>query len=115
MPKQFIIKLRNYFVKNNELTARKISTYHKTIKFGILIQAKEIKNPTAINTFVSSLQSDGKKVSVLCFCENKSSLYFDVDFDQFVPPHLYADVARILIWVMAMRKARQERMARPIL
>ena len=34
-------------------------------------------------------------------------LFHDVDFDQFVPTHLYADVARILIWVMAMRKEKQ--------
>ncbi|MBC3875071.1 EscU/YscU/HrcU family type III secretion system export apparatus switch protein [Undibacterium flavidum] len=40
-------------------------------------------------------------------------LFHEVDVEHHVPQHLYADVARILIWVMAMRKARQERMARP--
>lgn len=31
-------------------------------------------------------------------------LFKEVDFDQFIPPHLYADVARIMIWVLAMRE-----------
>ncbi len=32
-------------------------------------------------------------------------LYKELDFDEYVPPHLYADVARIIVWVFAMRKA----------
>lgn len=32
-------------------------------------------------------------------------LYKELDFDEYVPPRLYADVARIIVWVFAMRKA----------
>ena len=41
-------------------------------------------------------------------------LFHDVDFNQHVPPHLYADVARIMIWIMSMRKAKQTSIARSI-
>jgi len=34
-------------------------------------------------------------------------LFHEVDFDQHVPQHLYADVAKIMIWILAMRKSRQ--------
>ena len=83
MPKQTIIKLRNNFKGKQNSTKRKTTTYHKVDKIGILIQAKELKNSSAINTFVNRLKSEGKKVSVLCFSENESTLYFDFDFDQF--------------------------------
>ena len=83
MPKQSVIKLRNYFSNRKEATKRKTTTYQKVSKIGILIQAKEIKNSTAINTFVTGLKSDGKKVSVLCFSENNISIPFEFDFDQF--------------------------------
>jgi flagellar biosynthetic protein FlhB len=32
-------------------------------------------------------------------------LYQDMDFDEHVPQHLYAEVARIIVWVFAMRRA----------
>jgi flagellar biosynthetic protein FlhB len=35
-------------------------------------------------------------------------IFRDMDIDQHVPPGLYADVARIIVWVFAMRKARAE-------
>jgi flagellar biosynthetic protein FlhB len=35
------------------------------------------------------------------------ALYHDIELDQHVPPALYAQVARILVWVFAMREARQ--------
>ncbi len=34
-------------------------------------------------------------------------IFHDVDFDQHIPTHLFADVARIMIWVLAMRKQNQ--------
>jgi flagellar biosynthetic protein FlhB len=33
-------------------------------------------------------------------------IFRDMDIDQYVPPSLFADVARIIVWVFAMRKAR---------
>lgn len=33
-------------------------------------------------------------------------LFRELDIDQHVPPDMYADVARIIVWVFAMRKAR---------
>ncbi|SEK93390.1 flagellar biosynthetic protein FlhB [Roseateles sp. YR242] len=35
------------------------------------------------------------------------AIYFNMDIDQQVPPTLYADVARIVVWVLAMRRARE--------
>jgi flagellar biosynthesis protein FlhB len=35
------------------------------------------------------------------------ALYHELELDQFVPPTLYAQVARILVWVFAMRRAQQ--------
>jgi flagellar biosynthetic protein FlhB len=35
-------------------------------------------------------------------------LFREMEIDQHVPPNLYADVARIIVWVFAMRKARGE-------
>ena len=32
-------------------------------------------------------------------------LYKELDFNDYVPPNLYAEVARIIVWVFAMRKA----------
>ncbi len=34
------------------------------------------------------------------------AIYFGMDIDQHVPPTLYADVARIMVWILAMRRAR---------
>ncbi len=34
------------------------------------------------------------------------AIYFGMDIDQDVPPALYADVARIMVWILAMRRAR---------
>ncbi|QNB08846.1 EscU/YscU/HrcU family type III secretion system export apparatus switch protein [Herbaspirillum frisingense] len=34
-------------------------------------------------------------------------LYKELDFDHYVPQHLYAEVARIIVWVFAMRKANE--------
>jgi flagellar biosynthetic protein FlhB len=36
-------------------------------------------------------------------------LYRAVDVEQHVPPSMYAPVARILVWVFAMRDAREAR------
>ena len=33
-------------------------------------------------------------------------IFREMDIDQYVPPNLFADVARIIVWVFAMRKAR---------
>ena len=33
-------------------------------------------------------------------------LYHGLEVEQYVPPSLYAQVARILVWVFAMRQAR---------
>lgn len=33
-------------------------------------------------------------------------IFREMDIDQYVPPALFADVARIIVWVFAMRKAR---------
>lgn len=35
------------------------------------------------------------------------AIYFGMDIDQHVPQTLYADVARIIVWVLAMRRARE--------
>lgn len=83
MPKQSIIKLKNYFRDDYHPTKRKTTTYQKVEKIGILIQGKEIKNSDAINTFVNGLKLEGKNVSVLCFSEKDSNLYFDFNFEQF--------------------------------
>jgi hypothetical protein len=82
MPKQTILKLKNYFKGNQSSTKRKTTTYQKVEKIGILIQAKEIKNSSAINTFVNGLKSEGKNITVLCFNEKGSNLYFDFNLEQ---------------------------------
>jgi flagellar biosynthetic protein FlhB len=33
-------------------------------------------------------------------------LFRELEVEQFVPPNMYSDVARIIVWVFAMRKAR---------
>lgn len=33
-------------------------------------------------------------------------IFHDMEFEQHVPPHLYADVAKIIVWVFAQRRAR---------
>jgi flagellar biosynthesis protein FlhB len=38
-------------------------------------------------------------------------LFREVEVDQHVPPQLYAQVARILVWVFAMRDAQRARAA----
>lgn len=35
------------------------------------------------------------------------AIYFGMDIDQHVPPALYADVARIIVWLLAMRRAKE--------
>lgn len=40
------------------------------------------------------------------------ALFQSLDVDRSVPPALYADVARIIVWVFAMRKTREKALAR---
>lgn len=35
------------------------------------------------------------------------AIYFHMEIDQQVPPSLYSDVARIIVWVLALRRARE--------
>jgi flagellar biosynthetic protein FlhB len=80
----------------------------------------KMDSPQLLAKGAGSLAASMRKIAArhqIPVVQNRSlarKLFHDVDFDQFVPPHLYTDVARIMIWVMAMRKARQERMARPM-
>jgi flagellar biosynthetic protein FlhB len=41
-------------------------------------------------------------------------MFQDMEVNQHVPPHLYADVARIIVWVFAMRERRQTNAHTPL-
>ena len=83
MPKQTLLNIKNYFNRKKASRKSKTTSYQSTNNIGILIQAKELKNTMAINTFVNELKSAGKNVNILCFNDNNSSLYFEFNFEEF--------------------------------
>jgi flagellar biosynthetic protein FlhB len=73
----------------------------------------KMESPQLLAKGAGSLAAAMRKIAArhqIPVVQNRSlarRLFHDVDFDQHVPPHLYKDVARIMIWILAMRKARQ--------
>lgn len=72
----------------------------------------KMESPQLLAKGAGSLAASMRKIAAkhhIPVVQNRSlarRLFHDVDFDRHVPPHLYADVARIMIWVMAMRKEK---------
>ncbi|BBB62258.1 flagellar biosynthesis protein FlhB [Undibacterium sp. KW1] len=73
----------------------------------------KMESPQLLAKGAGSLAQAMRKMAVrhhIPVVQNKAlarQLFREVDFDQHVPTHLYADVAKIMIWVFAMRKNKE--------
>lgn len=72
----------------------------------------KMDSPLLLAKGAGSLAASMRKIAArhaIPVVQNRSlarRIFHDVDFDQHIPPHLFADVARIMIWVLSMRKQR---------
>jgi len=115
-------ELRKEMLKRSQAAAKTkdadvVITNPTHIAVALRYEHGKMDSPQLLAKGAGSLAASMRKIAArhqIPVVQNRSlarKLFHDVDFDQFVPPHLYADVARIMIWVMAMRKAREERLA----
>ncbi|MFZ6721406.1 EscU/YscU/HrcU family type III secretion system export apparatus switch protein [Undibacterium sp. Ji49W] len=73
----------------------------------------QMESPLLIAKGAGALAESMKKIAIrnnIPIVQNKilaRKLFGEVDFERNVPTHLYADVARIMIWVFSLRKSKE--------
>lgn len=113
-------ELRKELLKRSQAAAKTknadvLITNPTHIAVALRYEHGKMESPQLLAKGAGSLAAAMRKIAArhqIPVVQNRSlarKLFHDVEFDQHVPPHLYTEVARIMIWILTMRKARDER------